>query len=738
MSNIQERLDRQLLNACRYGQVSEVDILLSKGANIKYSDEDDPFGATCLSEAARRGKAEIVQLLIDRGMSVNDKISHDITALHLACERGHISVVRVLLKNQCEPCPSELFNLDSPLHYAAANDHSEICALLVEEGHVNVNVQNRTGDTPLHVAVANDRLNSTRQLLALNGDLSITNHAEMTPVVVGQIAKCKHAIEAMHPFIHKLAETEQMEKNKLQRQRTQTRKNTVKKSLETDTNDVDEEYKSMESHALPDPRMSSKRDVVFKKGFMQKQGKKFKHFHDRYFILWSNGFMNYYSKEHTLFTNYAEKSKQGVGGNLNAPSNLTDDQESGDEAPAKPTKSTTKKRKKRKAKTHIKRKSTLHKLGLKSDVIKAKGIIDINDLIETQFLEFSDGNGSGWALITPEREWKFKCRDDKERREWIAAVHAVNYGISPFDIKNLGMNISYKHNTMLLEPSTNAFVSGGDPNAVASGWMFKLGAAPKGLEQNYWKKRWVSLYKKPARLAYAQHPHGTSDGPEVTADPVNDDGTEQVSADGKLKVGKNSVLKGVIELNEVNNIIKIGDNDIIKKEYKAPTVHVFALITEKRTWVFATKTAEECTMWHDRISFFLPNQWKMNNENVNIEELLRLNRVKTIVNDLDTDDSEDESKDQHLAVKKRKKKKKGDDGMMSKLFRKVSNVAETLGITEQYSTISEVQPRGTMQDYEEATEALEQIEKQHSIHDDDHKQEANDNAKANDPDKLEL
>eukprot|EP01083_Nonionella_stella_P182150 654542_1 len=640
-------------------------------------------------------------------MSVNDKISHDITALHLACERGHISVVRVLLKNQCEPCPSELFNLDSPLHYAAANDHSEICALLVEEGHVNVNVQNRTGDTPLHVAVANDRLNSTRQLLALNGDLSITNHAEMTPVVVGQIAKCKHAIEAMHPFIHKLAETEQMEKNKLQRQRTQTRKNTVKKSLETDTNDVDEEYKSMESHALPDPRMSSKRDVVFKKGFMQKQGKKFKHFHDRYFILWSNGFMNYYSKEHTLFTNYAEKSKQGVGGNLNAPSNLTDDQESGDEAPAKPTKSTTKKRKKRKAKTHIKRKSTLHKLGLKSDVIKAKGIIDINDLIETQFLEFSDGNGSGWALITPEREWKFKCRDDKERREWIAAVHAVNYGISPFDIKNLGMNISYEHNTMLLEPASNAFVNFVEPNAVASGWMFKLGAAPKGLEQNYWKKRWVSLYKKPARLAYAEHPHGKD------------------------------TKKGVVQLNDVTNIIKVGDNDMIKQQYKAPTVHVFALITEKRTWVFATKTAEECARWHDRISFFIPDQWKKLS-NVNVDELLKMNRIKTLRHLDDLGDDDEDSKETHLTIARRKKKKKGDDGMMSKLFRKVSNVAETLGITEQYSTISEVQPRGTMQDYEEATEALEQIEKQHSIHDDDHKQEANDNAKANDPDKLEL
>merc|ERR1712130_602312 len=147
------------------------------------------------------------------------------------------------------------------------------------------------------------------------------------------------------------------------------------------------------------------------------------------------------------------------------------------------------------------------------------GVIDINDLIETQFLEFTD-HSPGWALITPAREWKFKCNTDRERREWIAAVHAVNYGISPYDFRNLSMNISYKHdnNTMLLEPSKSAFIKNTNnekniiqSSAIAQGWMYKLGAAVRGLEQNYWKKRWVSLYKKPARLAYAQHPYSASD-----------------------------------------------------------------------------------------------------------------------------------------------------------------------------------------------------------------------------------
>merc|ERR1711933_581546 len=83
----------------------------------------------------------------------------------------------------------------------------------------------------------------------------------------------------------------------------------------------------------------------------------------------------------------------------------------------------------------------------------------------------------------------------------------------------MGMNISYKDNTMLLEPSQNGFIKNKhgmneESNAVAQGWMFKLGAAVRGLEQNYWKKRWISLYKKPARLAYSQHPYSINDEPQ--------------------------------------------------------------------------------------------------------------------------------------------------------------------------------------------------------------------------------
>ena len=66
----------------------------------------------------------------------------------------------------------------------------------------------------------------------------------------------------------------------------------------------------------------------------------------------------------------------------------------------------------------------------KLKVLRPRGVIDCNTMIETQFLEFDEPGVFGFAVITSQRTWKFKARSDSERREWIASIHAVNYGVS--------------------------------------------------------------------------------------------------------------------------------------------------------------------------------------------------------------------------------------------------------------------------------------------------------------------
>mmetsp|Transcript_24476 Transcript_24476/g.29882 ORF Transcript_24476/g.29882 Transcript_24476/m.29882 type:complete len:363 (+) Transcript_24476:31-1119(+) len=164
-----ESYNQKLLNACRYGNIKEVNAFISKGADINYSDMNDPFQCTCLTEASRCNKENIVKLLLLKGVNVNQTISHNITSLHLACERGHINVVRILLKeNNINIKCKELFNLDTPLHILCESNNYDIIPLLVEHKNNRENIikiKNRTGDTPLHLSCVNDRYESTKAIL---------------------------------------------------------------------------------------------------------------------------------------------------------------------------------------------------------------------------------------------------------------------------------------------------------------------------------------------------------------------------------------------------------------------------------------------------------------------------------------------------------------------------------------------------------------------------------------------
>lgn len=305
------------------------------------------------------------------------------------------------------------------------------------------------------------------------------------------------------------------------------------------------------------------------------------------------------------------------------------------------------------------------------------------------------------------------------------------------DLPNLGMHISYENGTMLMKPSTDSFLFDGKSanTVIAAGWMFKMGVAVSGLEKSYWKKRWVSLYDKPGKLTYAEHPYcehniGNEQSEEQKIDDKNNvpiESDQNVSYTTTLKddqsptklmvkkqlrkkwsIGSSVAanangLKGSILLSDVNLIVKIKDSELIRHKYRSPTVHVFAMITNKRTWVFACKTDEECSLWYERIKFFIPNQWKQNAHDLNLEELLKYHRMESVANlnqffsendDGNKNESKIDDRRQKLNVNQQNKNQ-----VFSKILRKISHLSESIGIIEPYSSISSVQPRGTITTY---------------------------------------
>ncbi|KAJ8793251.1 hypothetical protein J1605_000246 [Eschrichtius robustus] len=99
--------------------------------------------------AAYKGQAENVFQLINKGAKVA-VTKHGWTPLHLAANKGHLSVVQILLKAGCDLGAQDDAG-DTALYIAAALNHKKVVKILVEAGADGTIVSN-AGRTPLETA----------------------------------------------------------------------------------------------------------------------------------------------------------------------------------------------------------------------------------------------------------------------------------------------------------------------------------------------------------------------------------------------------------------------------------------------------------------------------------------------------------------------------------------------------------------------------------------------------------
>jgi len=85
---------RELWRVAESGDVNEVAAILSRGVNVNARDE---HGMTALMRAARQGHAAVVRALLDHGADPNVARNDKFTALALAAFFGHTETVRILI-----------------------------------------------------------------------------------------------------------------------------------------------------------------------------------------------------------------------------------------------------------------------------------------------------------------------------------------------------------------------------------------------------------------------------------------------------------------------------------------------------------------------------------------------------------------------------------------------------------------------------------------------------------------
>jgi ankyrin repeat protein len=128
------------------GHVDTSALLLRSGVPVSGGEKEKPIHA-----AWRTGHMDVVSLLLQHGAIINCRTDSGNTALHLASEAGHLSLVKYLVELQRDQMETPNFENETSLHLASRNGREYLVKYFVENS-CSINAISANSSACLNVA----------------------------------------------------------------------------------------------------------------------------------------------------------------------------------------------------------------------------------------------------------------------------------------------------------------------------------------------------------------------------------------------------------------------------------------------------------------------------------------------------------------------------------------------------------------------------------------------------------
>jgi ankyrin repeat protein len=171
-----------LLIACIMGHLGVVKMLL-RHVGVQAIEEADADGFTALHFAAFKGHEELVAFLLGNGAQTRSRHVHGSTPFMMACDQGHLGVVRLLVPHMHAHFLNEEDDHGvTALHRAAMMGYEDVVSFLLGQG-AQANKRDDQGRTALHLAADGEfgEKEVIRTLLLAGADPTIKDNEGKTP-----------------------------------------------------------------------------------------------------------------------------------------------------------------------------------------------------------------------------------------------------------------------------------------------------------------------------------------------------------------------------------------------------------------------------------------------------------------------------------------------------------------------------------------------------------------------------